>query len=430
MDLAANRTQYSGVDIGALLHVRGPSVMDTDVVKRHFEANPDQQEAFDNVINSRQPSFNASQKQAAQRVTRSSTGLELIVGPPGTGKTDLGQTIVEGLAQCNFKVLVCSSKHEAVDVAFRKFQAITRLPVSQYFRWIDETPPNLQLSQNNSEIRVIFTTNAASCPGTLCKFFRPQVVFVEEASSATTQDLAVPLASYMQSTKLVVLTGDPKQLQPNRPSANVDESAEVSSRSHFEILLKEHEADHTMLKTSYRMTGELGGWINSEFYDHKVNFQGAPNPPLDASMEAILTPLKKTQAWNGRRRMAIDVSTRADEQLAVYSSPSPGTLSHCNDMEATLIVEFIHRALAHPIDESQGQQRILPQDMLIISPYMSQIQLVKKKLLEKRIPSLKVSDLRLKTTSQAQGSEASIVLVSLVRTNPFRPLDIGFIKRW
>lgn len=420
MIIATNTQQHSGVDIGALLHVREPTVTETAVVKHDFEANPSNQAAFDSVINSRQPSFNDSQKRAAQSVTRSSTGLELISGPPGTGKTDLGQTIVEGLAQCKYRIFVCSSKQEAVNVAFRKFQTVTQLPASQFVRWTGETPPDQQLSQFNvlantsaediqntdsqqswsddmwdmmgisgtsvdpgsgfhaklhawvhevardpahrnyeiartyletldslgsyglshhdrqnltktanelwtealakayldSEVRVVFTTHASSGSDTLYKFFRPQVVFVEEAGSATIPDLAVPLAPHMLSIKLVVMAGDKKQLRPILPSANANESANVLNRSLFEILLDDEGADHTPLLTSYRMTGELGGWFSSEFYNNKIDFKGAPNPPLDAFMEAILAPLKKAHAWNGRRRMAIDVSTRADGQFA------------------------------------------------------------------------------------------------------------------
>lgn len=98
-------------------------------------------------------------------------------------------------------------------------------------------------------------------------------------------------------------------------------------------------------------------------------------------------------------------------------------------MEATILVEFVHRVLTHPVDESQGQRRILPQDLLIVSPYSGQIQLIEKKLLEKAIPGLKISDLKLKTTAQAQGSEASIALVSLVRNNSERPLDLGLVTK-
>ncbi|KAF4537400.1 DNA helicase [Lasiodiplodia theobromae] len=357
--IATDKQQTSGVDIGALLHLREPTVVDTAVVRKVFEENPEQQEVFDNVINSRQPSFNSSQREAAQKVTRSSTGLELIVGPPGTGKTDLGQTIVEGLAKCNYRVLVVATQHEAVDVAFRKFKSITTLPELQFSRWMRESPNYQQPSQFNapvttsaaethqalpddmwnkistpgtsldpevegyhakfhtwvqevaqqpgnpayerathyldtlrslgdpdlnshdrrklldladnlrthdlakaylrSEVRVVFATCASSCSDTLFRFFQPQVVFVEEAGLASIADLAVPLAPYMESIKLVVMTGDQERPPPFLPSVGANEASDLLRRSLFKILLEDEKADHTELLTSYRTTGDLEG---------------------------------------------------------------------------------------------------------------------------------------------------------------------------
>ncbi|OJD29692.1 dna helicase [Diplodia corticola] len=227
MLLGANKRQDSGVDIGALLHLREPT----------------QQEVYERVIDSSQPGFNNRQKQAAMKITKSLTGLELIVGPPGTGKTALGQTIVEGLAQCNYRVLVCASKHEAVEVAFRKFQAVTRLPANQFVRW--------------------------SC--------------LERSRSATRRRPSLP-------------------------------------------------------------------------YNSSNSF------------------------------------------------------------------------LATPPNEDQGQRKIEPKDILLISPYTAQIQLIERKLLTRNIPGLKVLNLCLKTTSQAQGSEAPIVIVSLVRNDHENALNVGFVK--
>ncbi|OJD30555.1 bc006779 protein [Diplodia corticola] len=76
---------------------------------------------------------------------------------------------------------------------------------------------------------------------TLFKHFRPQVVFGEEAGLSTIPELAVPLASFMQSIKLVILTGDQKQLRPILPSVGSNESENILKRSLFEILLNSED---------------------------------------------------------------------------------------------------------------------------------------------------------------------------------------------
>ena len=88
-------------------------------------------------------------------------------------------------------------------------------------------------------------------------FFQPQVLFVEEAGLASIADVAVPLAPYMESIKLVVMAGDQEQSPPFLPSAGANEASDLLKRSLFRILLEDDKADHTELLTSYPITGDL-----------------------------------------------------------------------------------------------------------------------------------------------------------------------------
>ncbi|KAH7020640.1 P-loop containing nucleoside triphosphate hydrolase protein [Macrophomina phaseolina] len=535
---AAKTPQESGVDIAALLHVREPTVTQPDYIKAEFGKSEEAQKRYSDIIMSRQPPFTKDQMEAAKKAVTSDDGTVLIVGPPGSGKTDLGQYIVEGLAQCNVSAFVTADRHKAVDVSYNKFKSITKLDSWRYVRWDGEATLNQQVNPFNvplkkpsdaverdmvayqalendmwdmmsisgsnleldkdgyhaklqqwvehvaqqpghpsnqvariylsklkelktpnllkrirkqlanevrymrtltlakqylgNEVRVVFSTNSSTCFDTLLRFFRPQAMLGEEAGLSSLPSLAVPLAAFMRSIKLVILTGDHKQLRPIVHSRNRNEAESIIKHSLFEILIEDEGKDHILLRETFRMHGDHGGWISSHYYDNKLSFCRQPDARLDRTMAKLMCMAIGFHAWNKRRRIAVGISTQVDEGVHVISEIYPGTSSWCNEEEAKAIILFVVRALRFQPDEalSQGesaQRSINASDILILSPYRGQVLLIKKLLRESELEAAQVRRIQVRTTSQSLGAEADIVLVSLVRNNPENPLDLGFI---
>ncbi|KAI7093115.1 hypothetical protein KC352_g39991, partial [Hortaea werneckii] len=124
------------------------------------------------------------------------------------------------------------------------------------------------LSDACKDIRVWFSTNNSSGHRMLSAYSNIDVIVVEEAGLSSTADLAVPLASFLKTTKLVVLAGDHQQQAPICTSSERNEAHPLMEVSRFGSLITDSRdrIDVVKLRTQYRGHPDIYQPLSDVFY--------------------------------------------------------------------------------------------------------------------------------------------------------------------
>jgi DNA polymerase III delta prime subunit/antitoxin component of RelBE/YafQ-DinJ toxin-antitoxin module len=355
--------------------------------------------------------------------------LYLIHGPPGTGKTKtLARYVVEEVNRGS-KVIACCPSNIAVDNLLRELHIIKenmevcRIGINEKMQ-DDATEFSLEAqvaSRNTTHIvyatkkiiegsKVILATMAGISEYQAWKHLtklheqgQSFVVVIDEAAQATEPTCWVPL----KIASKLVLAGDHMQLPPTVKCEDIKKDLGVTMFERLFDVYGNNPKHATTLIEQYRMCPVIMGWTSGEMYEGKLQ---AASVVLERTLmfsrwaEIKSLNLPEVNFITAKDMIMIDTAKqdRKEADDTGYSKYNPGEVEIIY-----VLVLLLTKVIAA---ESIG----------IISPYRSQVELLRRELIEKGKLKVKVS-----TIDGYQGREEDIIIISMVRSNNIR--EIGFL---
>jgi superfamily I DNA and/or RNA helicase len=290
-------------------------------------------------------------------------------------------------------------------------------PTRDLLRLVELQANWLERIASEESLTPVFLAGTSVLAGTCIGFLRlPDVAeldfdlcIVDEASKATLTEAIVPLSRARQW----ILVGDTNQLPPidedllRCPNILADNA--ITKDDVKETLFQRMvdrlptECQH-MLTDQYRMIQPIGDLISIQFYEGRL--RSPRTADLDGYPQVVGAPV----TWLDTS----DLGDRRREQTA-------GT-SRANRAEARLVVEQLTT-----IDGAIGFGLLRPPpevtlEVLVIAPYKSQVEELRRQILATDLTRLKVDVL---SVDAVQGREADLALFSVTRSNPQG--DLGFL---
>lgn len=268
---------------------------------------------------------------------------------------------------------------------------------------------------------VVFCTNSTSASEALMDWFGPDIIVSDEAALASIPDVVTPVAAHMETAQLWVVAGDHGQQGPSIVSKLANEVWKDMAKNLFETLYHDQFlTEKVMLVVQHRMKSAFSRMVSRVFYKNAL---------VDHPSLATISPLELTIGsglakrlkglWNENLRLAVSVDGKNSPSMTFGKSKSL-----YNPVEADLLIA--HVQWLRNLEVPEGGREIRYDDILIISPYTGQVSHINQKIFGMNLGD-DTGRPRVMTSSTVQGGEANIVLLSLVRNNPDRPLKLGFI---
>ncbi len=319
----------------------------------------------------------------------------LIQGPPGAGKTYNASHAIVALLEAGARVGVSSNGHKAINQLLTE---VERVATSRglHFRGVKKSSREEQMLGTDGWIEETFDNEAVTgshqlVAGTPWLFARPEhdqafdYLFIDEAGQV---GLANIVATGV-SARNIVLVGDQMQLSQPIQGTHPDGSG-VSALEH---LLQEHATVPpemgVFLSETRRMHPHLCGFISAAVYDRRLrSAQGTGHQRLlvDACDDEAVTP-------TGLRFIDVDSSGCTQR-----SKP-----------EADRLAQTYRELLGKDWQDAAGRtHEIGTEEILVVSPYNMQVELLKRTLPE---------GARVGTVDKFQGQEAPVVLISMATSS-------------
>lgn len=393
------------------------------------------------------PWLNSSQNAAIQKVLRARE-VAIVHGPPGTGKTT---TLVEAIGETlkrETQVLVCAQSNAAVDWISEQLLArgISVLRIGNPMRVSDnlleatyekryESHPDYielwairkaqrellaKLSSKKSsaterrnasnqltklrnrsteiEIRInddLFTQSrviACTLIGTSARVLERKhfsTLFIDEAAQAFE---AACWAAIIKSDR-VIFAGDHLQLPPTIKCREAE--LKGLSKTLMEKVAENKPSCVELLNIQYRMHRDIMQFSSDWFYEGKL--KADPNVA-----NRTIMPLDTPLVW-------IDTA-----KLGFEEKLNPLSQSRLNSSEALLLVKTLRDYV-----RQMGIERIINErvDFGIISPYKSQVQLLRRLIKQSKFLKPILHNISVNTVDGFQGQERDVIMISMVRGN-------------
>merc|ERR1711939_1274352 len=226
---------------------------------------------------------------------------------------------------------------------------------------------------------------------------RVDMVIIDEA--AQVKEDAMGMIAFLEPECSVVLVGDHKQLRPfSNFRFNSERGEAKGMRSMMERCadlskMKNHDIETWMLTANYRNPPEVVDLLNRLFYRDTLS----PGRPANDNIEHPIFP---AICWIDHENPEC---TKAEKDLERTKS--------CWNVGEMKIVFDLYKTL-----KSTGKKNVV-----IITLYSSQMQKLKEMFVES---SMEADANDIITVDSSQGSEADVVILSSVRSNPHG--SIGF----
>lgn len=267
------------------------------------------------------------------------------------------------------------------------------------------------------------TTTAAAKYTKLITAAQPDIIIVEEAGEILESHV---LTALTPSVKQLVLIGDHKQLRPkiNNYALSVEKGDGFDlNRSLFERLIRQGYP-HAVLQKQHRMHPDISVLVRELMYPELQDSNDTLNRPTVRGFEDRVIFMNHDHAEVDNNAM----SDRRDQD---------SKSSKENVFEADMVLKLV---------KYLGQQGYGTKHIVVLTPYLGQLRMLRDKLGEEVDPwlsdldsfeliragqlsdaaaSVGKSQLRLSTIDNYQGEESDIVIVSLTRSNSRG--DIGFL---
>jgi uncharacterized protein len=341
-------------------------------------------------------------------ISRLDQSTVFIQGPPGAGKTYTASKVIVSLLQNQKRVGVSSNSHKAI---VNLLQAVEKVAKQEGFSFKGVKKSNPidpgQMVKGDFILDVkdrdaVIQSNAQLIGGTAWLFADPALdqqldyLFVDEAGQVAL-GMLVPMAT---SANYIVLLGDQMQLAQPVEGVHPGESGD----SVLDYLLQGQATippeQGIFLENTWRMHPAVCSFISDAIY--KGRLKSHPNTKKR-------TLVLKTSADPALKPAGIHFEAITHEGCAQSS-----------DEEADR-VEKLYESLLHQhyLDDKGIKRAITPENILIVSPYNMQVNLLKQYL---------GSDARVGTVDKFQGQEAEVVIISMATSSGDEmPRNIDFL---
>ena len=336
--------------------------------------------------------------------------IELIHGPPGSGKTT---TIVESLrrhAEAGERVIVCALTNRAIEEVYKGLELKGLLDVIYRFgstSRLEEIGDQLfspfeDVDGLSTEIqnKMIWLGTLHSAANEWLKNlpFEFDYAYMDEASQITTPQSMFPLSL----AKKWVLVGDHHQLPPIFPSRNGDETALDPPGESIFVQMLEHLQNADIaprpLNIQYRMNPQIFEYSRNKWYPEQQSAPKASEKWLEYvdegwkndELSEILTPENPT-LWVDVKVEKLDSNKR-------------------NLEESIAVAAIVKKMINFGIEAS---------DIGIMAPFRMQVNTIKNAL-EAELEDLTSLDgeLLIDTVDRFQGTQRKVILISMCAINP------------
>lgn len=255
--------------------------------------------------------------------------------------------------------------------------------ISLHYRLAEEMN-QLNSFCNINEKRIFgMTTSYAAHNSSINKMLKAGIVIIEEASEILESHI---LASLTKETKHVIMIGDHHQLRPQTNSYDLQRNYDFNI-SLFERLIM-NKFNFISLDVQMRMRPEFCDLVRETIYKDLKDGEN----------------VKKYHHIKGLSTNFFCLNHNFPESISETSKE--------NSFEVDYILKLYRKLLE--LDYSS-------KEIVILTPYAAQAKRFEQKLTELTLPRVRVAIL-----DSYQGEEASIILLSLVRSN--KNNDIGFLS--
>ncbi|XXQ39405.1 DNA replication ATP-dependent helicase/nuclease [Plasmodiophora brassicae] len=353
--------------------------------------------------------LNEDQRKAVRHVM-ATQDYALILGFPGTGKTTLIVFLVRLMVFLGQPVLLCCHTNTSLDnilqklvpigVPFIRLGIMNRIQRSLHDHTLEEQ--RFQSLQEAREFCASQPVVGCTCLGasqTMLGRRRFDWVICDEASQATEIAMLAPL----RLGKRFVLVGDHYQLPPLVRDPVAKRSGMDTSL--FLRLSEAHPHAVVQLKSQYRMNEAILSLSNSLIYSNALVCgtdkvaSARLHLPAPKRLPRVTVP-GATFDWLGR---ALDPE-RPVLFLNTDAVPAPdGHRGEQNETEAELVLALLDALSGAGVPGSH---------IGVISPYRSQLQLLRRRLGARR------GDVEVESVDKFQGRDKDVIIMSLVRSNP------------
>ena len=336
-----------------------------------------------------------------------------VQGPPGAGKTYTGSHVIVALLKKGARVGISSSSHKAINnlldgvvkvaneqgITFRGAKKSTKGKVDSYFE--------------GDQIENVFTNKAIwgtfgsamayqLVAGTAWLFSAPDMdqqldyIFIDEAGQVALANLV----AMGTSAKNIVLLGDQMQLGQPIQGVHPGRSGESSLDYLLDGVSTIPAERGIFLSTTWRMHPDLCRFISDAVYDGRL--EAEPN--------------------NANQRLLLADDAHPDLMPAGlrYVPIEHDACSQRSQEEADLVAGLFKSLLMQRYRDKHCQEHQMTlQDILVVAPYNSQVNLLKQVLPD---------GARVGTVDKFQGQEAEAVIVSMATSSgDYLPRNIEFL---
>lgn len=328
----------------------------------------------------------------------------LVQGPPGAGKTYTSSHVVVELLRRGFKVGISSNSHKAINKLLGDVEKLA-IATGFTFRGIKKSTTEDQ-ALNGCFIHDVFDnkevdTTADLLAGTAWLFARPELdqvldyLFIDEAGQVS---LANVVAMGV-SARNIVLIGDQMQLAQPIQGVHPGDSGESVLRFLLHDAATVPPERGIFLSTTWRMHQKLCRFISDAVYDGKLE------PDVSNQNQALLL----TGAHAGVMPVGISFVELA------HSGCSQKSVAEAEEIRQI----FESLQTQHWIDRDGVEHPVSTADILVVSPYNMQVNLLR---------SVLPAGARVGTVDKFQGQEAAVVLISMATSSADElPRDIEFL---
>ncbi len=322
----------------------------------------------------------------------------LVQGPPGAGKTYTSAQAIVALLAAGKRIGVASNSHKAINNLLREVQAMATAQ-EVHCRGMKKSSRDDQKLDGGGWIEdVVGGSGSGVQPhhrlvaGTAWLFAREELdqafdhLFIDEAGQVSIANVL----AMGTSARNVVLVGD--QMQLSQPIKGTHPGG--SGRSALEHLLEDHAtvpADQgVFLPITRRMHPDLCRFISDAVYEGRLEAE------------------RTTSVQRIEVDAALDPDALAPSGLRFVDVPHSGRTQRAPEEAERLAKTYRALLGAHWVDRHGVRHRIGTNDILVVSPYNMQVELLKRSLPD---------GARVGTVDKFQGQEAPVVLVSMATSS-------------
>lgn len=322
----------------------------------------------------------------------------LVQGPPGAGKTYTSSQAIVALLAEGKRIAVASNSHKAINNLLKEVEVIAAAQGLNCHGMKKSTREDQALGANGWIKDVIGGSGSGVLPhhqlvaGTAWLFAREELdqafdyLFIDEAGQVSIANVV----AMGTAARNIVLVGD--QMQLSQPIKGTHPGG--SGRSALEHLLEGHATvpsdQGVFLPITRRMHPDLCRFISDAVYDGRLDSE-----PMTSRQQLEVEFSRDPDALAPAGLRFVDV---------VHSDRTQRSPEEAERLALT------HRALVGGrwTDRYGATHSIRPEDILVVSPYNMQVELLKRAL----PPGARVG-----TVDKFQGQEAPIVLVSMATSS-------------